>query len=113
MASVLDVIVVGEVGGRVVLLEFERRCLSSMDLFRSVVMSRLTVLGHSLLRCLWVGLTNGALVGKSCVASLRPSASKSCIASAAAMTWWRVLGSILGRGMCVVGSGGCRVVRRV
>ena len=113
IASILGVIVKGKVGGMGVVLEFDSRCRSSMDLFRKVVMSLLTVLGHSLLRCLVVGLTNGALVGKSCVAILRPSASKSCIASAAAMTWWRVLGSILGRGVCVAGSGGCNVVRRV
>ena len=32
-----------------------RRWRRSTDLFRSVVMSLLTVLGQSLLRCLWVG----------------------------------------------------------
>jgi hypothetical protein len=86
IASILGVVVKGEVGGVGVELEFDSRCRSSMDLFRKVVMSLLTVLGHSLLRCLVVGLMNGALVGKSCVAILRPSASRSCIASAAAMT---------------------------
>jgi hypothetical protein len=70
-----------------------------MDMLRSVAMSRLTVLGHSLLRCLWVGRVYGAFVVKRCVAILRPSASKSCMASAAAMTCWRVLGSIFGRGV--------------
>jgi hypothetical protein len=69
-----------------------------MDLLRSVVMSCLTVLGHSLQRCLWVGRVYRAFVGKSCVAILSPSASKSCMASAAAMTCWRMLGSIFGRG---------------
>ncbi len=81
-------------------LESERRWRNSMDLLRSVVMSRLTVLGESsLLRCLWMGCVNGAFVGKSCVAILRPSASWSYMASAAAMTCWRVLGSIFGRGI--------------
>ena len=84
-----------------------------MDLLRSVVMSRLTVLGHSLLRCLWVGRVYGVFVGKSCVAILRPSASRSCMASAAAMTCWRALGSILGLRVWVFGLGVCSVLWRV
>ena len=79
--------------------ESEMRWRNSMDLLRSVVMSRLTVLGHSLLRCLWVGRVYGAFVGKSYVTILRPSASRSCMASTAAMPGWRVLRSILGRGV--------------
>ncbi len=70
-----------------------------MNMLRSVMMSRWTVFGHSLLRCLWAGRVNGALVGKSCVAMLRPSTSKSCMTSAAAMTCWRVLESVFGRGV--------------
>ena len=81
-----------------------------MDLLRRVVMSRFTVLGHSLLRCLWVGRVYGAFVGNSCVAILRPSAKKSCMASAAAMTCWRVLRSILRRGVLIFGSGVCSVL---
>jgi len=80
-------------------LESERRRRNSMDLLRSVMMSRLTALGHSLLRCLWVGRVNRALVGKSCVAMLSPSAGRSCMSSDAAMTCWRVLESIFGRGV--------------
>ena len=94
-------------------LESERRWRSSMDLLRSVVMSRLTVLGQSLPCCLWVGRVYGAFVGKSFVAILRASASRSCIASAAAMSCWRVLRSILRRGVCVFGSGVCSVLWRV
>ncbi len=80
-------------------LESERRCRNSMDLLRSVTMSRLTVLGHSLLRCLWVGRVNEALAKKRCVAMVMPSARRSCMASAAAMTCWRVLESVFGRGV--------------
>ncbi len=58
IASVLGVFVKGKVGEMGMVLEFASRCRSSMDLFRKVVMSLLTVLGHSLLRCLLVGLTN-------------------------------------------------------
>ena len=36
-------------------LHNDRRWRNRMDLFRKVVMSLLTVLGHSLLRCLCVG----------------------------------------------------------
>ena len=100
VVSLVEVFVVGgEVGGGSVSSEIERRCRNSMDLLRSVVMSRSTVLGHSLLRCLWMGRVYGAFVGKSCVAILRPSANRSCMASAAAMTCWRVLRSIFGRGV--------------
>ena len=84
-----------------------------MDLLRSVVMSRLTVLGHSLPRCLWVCRVYGAFVGKRCVAILRPSASTFCMASAAAMTCWQMLGSNLGRGVWVFGLGVCSVLWRV
>ena len=45
-------VVIEEAWGWGVVLESERRCLNSMDLLRSVIMSRLTVLGHSLMRCL-------------------------------------------------------------
>ena len=83
--------------------ESERRRRNSMDLLRSGVMSRFTVLGHSLLRCLWVGRVYGAFVGKSCVTILRPSTSRSCIASAATITYWKVLRSILWRGVCAFG----------
>ena len=76
-----------------------------MDLLRSVVMSLLTVLGHSLLRCLWVGREYGALVGNLCVAMVRPSASMSCMASAAAMICWRGLLSISGRDTVSLGMG--------
>jgi hypothetical protein len=56
---IVEVVVVrGEVGGGSVMLESERRWRNSMDLLRSVMMSRLTVLGHSLLRCLWLGRAN-------------------------------------------------------
>ena len=115
VASLVEVFVIGgEVGGGSVSSESERRWRNRMDLLRSVMMSRFTVLGHSLLRCLWVGLVYEACVGKSCVAILRPSASsRSCIASAAAMTCWRVLRSILGRGVCVFGSSVCSVLWRV
>ena len=84
-----------------------------MNLLRSVVMSRLTAFGHSLLRCLWVGLVYGVFVGKSCVAMLRPSASRSCMAFVAAMTCWRVLRSIVGRGVWDFGSGVGNVPWRV
>ena len=76
-----------------------------MDLLRSVVMSLLTVLGHNLLRCLCVGREYGALVGKLCVAIVRPSARMSCIASAAAMSCCRVLLLIGGRAIWVLGFG--------
>jgi hypothetical protein len=50
-------------------------------------------------------------VGKSCVAILRHSARISCMASVAmAMTCWRVLESIFGRGIYVYGSGICSAV---
>jgi hypothetical protein len=100
VASRMDVVVVGvEIGGGSVALDSERRWRNSMNLLRSVMMSRLTALGHSLLRCLWVGRANGAFVGKRWVAILSPSASRSCMASVAAMTCWRVLESIFGRGV--------------
>ncbi len=54
-ASLVEVgAVIGEVGGRGVVLESEseRRCRNTMALLRSVIMSRSNVLGHSLLRCL-------------------------------------------------------------
>jgi len=75
-----------------------------MDLLRSVVMSLLNFLGQSLLRCLCVGREYGAFVGKMSVAVLRPSASRSCMASAASMTNWRVLSSIFGSGALMVRS---------
>jgi hypothetical protein len=90
-----------------------RRWRRSTDLLRSVVMSLLTVLGHNLLRCLCVGREYGALVGKLCVAIIRPSARMSCMASAAAMSCWRVLLLIVGRSVCVLGSGVWSVLRRV
>ena len=100
VASLVEVVAVsGEVGGGSVVLESERRWRNSMDLLRSVMMSRLTVLGHSLLRCLWAGRANGAFAGMSCVEILMPSASRSCMASVAAITCWRVLESIIGRGI--------------
>jgi hypothetical protein len=69
VATLVEVFVVGgEIGGGSVSSEIERRCRNSMDLLRSVVMSRLTVLGHSLLRCFWVGRVYGAFVVKCCVA---------------------------------------------
>ena len=78
VASLVGVIFVGgEVGEGSASLESERRWRNSMDLLRSVVMSRLTILGQSLLRCLWMGRVYGAIVGKSFVAILMPSASKS------------------------------------
>ncbi len=53
VASLVEVgVVIEEVKGRKVVLESERRCRNKMVLLRSVMMSRLTVLGHSLLRCL-------------------------------------------------------------
>ena len=59
VASLVQVVVVGgEVGGRSVSLGCERRWRNSMDLLRSVLISRLTVLGQSLLRYLWVVTTN-------------------------------------------------------
>jgi len=85
-------------GGWRLVLHRDRRWRSNMDLLRSVMMSLLTVLGHSLLRCLCVGREYGALVGKIFVAMLSPSASKSCMASAALIRSWRVLSSILGSG---------------
>ncbi len=100
VASLVEVgVMIGEAGGRGVVLESERRCRNSMDLLRSVMMSLLTILGHGLLRFLWVGRVNGALEGKSFVAMLRPSARRSCMAYAAARTCWRVLGSVFGRGV--------------
>ena len=42
-------------------------------MLRSVVMSLLTVLGHSLLRCLCVGREYGAFAGKLFVAIVSPS----------------------------------------
>ncbi len=114
VASLVKIVVVsGEVVGGSVVLESERRWRNSMDLLRSVMMSRLTVLGHNLLRCLWVCRATRAFVGMSCVAILSPSASRSCMASAMAMTSWRVLESIFGRGVYVFGSGVCRVLWRV
>ncbi len=113
VASLVEVgVMIGMDGGMGVVLECERRCRNSLDMLHSVMMSRLTVLGHSLLRCLWVGRVNGALVGKSFVAMLRPSAIRSCMASAAAMTCWRVLESVFGRSMRDFGSGMCSVVWR-
>ena len=84
-----------------------------MALLRSVMMSLLTVLGQSLLRCLWVGRVYGAFVGNNCVAMLSPSVSRSCMSSAAAMICWRVLGSTLGCGVWFFGSGVCIVLWRV
>ncbi len=63
-----------------------RRWRKSTDLFRSVLMSLLTVLGHSLLRCLCVGREYGAFAGKLFVAIVRPSARRSWMASAALMS---------------------------
>ena len=83
-----------------------------MDLLRSVVMSLLTVLGQNLLRCLCAGREYGALAGKLCVAMFRPSARMSCMASAAAMSCWRVLLLIVGRAIWVLGSGVWSVDRR-
>jgi hypothetical protein len=82
-----------------------RRWRRSTDLFRSVMMSLLTVLGQSLLRCLCVGREYGAFVGNFCVARDKPSASMSCMASAAAMTCRRVVLSTFGRITPAVGSG--------
>ena len=48
-------ILVGVAGWLDAVLYAARRWRRSTDLFRSVLMSLLTVLGHSLLRCLWVG----------------------------------------------------------
>ncbi len=87
-----------------VVLHRDRRWRSNIALLRNVMMSLLTVLGHSLLRCLCMGLEYGALVGKMFVAVLSPSASRSCMASAALITSWRVLSSILGSGAWAVGS---------
>ena len=52
-------------------------------------------------------------MGKSCVAMLRPSARRSCMASSAVMTCWRASESVFGRGVCVLGSGMCSVFLRV
>ncbi len=82
-----------------------RRWRRSMDLLRSVVMSLLTVLGHNLLRCLCVGREYGVLAGKFCVATVRPSARMSCMASAAAMSCWRVLSLYLWAFCMCVGVG--------
>jgi hypothetical protein len=89
-----------------------RRWRRSTDLLRSVVMSLLTVLGHNLLRCLCVGREYGALVVKLCVAIVRPSARRSCMALAAAMSRWRVLLSIVGRAVWVLGLSVWSVERR-
>ena len=114
VASLVEVFVVGgEVSVGSVSADIERRCRNRMDLLRSVLMSRFIVLGQSPLRCFWVGRVYGAFVGKNCVAIFRPSASRSCMASAAAMSCWRVLGSVLGRGVCVFGSGVGSVLWRV
>ena len=100
VASLVEVgVLIEEAGGRDVVLESERRWRNSMDLLRSVMTSRLTILGHSLLRCLWVGRVYGAFMGKSCEAIVRPSASRSGMASAAAITCKRVLRSIFARGV--------------
>ena len=59
----MEIFVVGEeICGGGVLFESERRWRKSIALLRSVVMSRLIVLGQSLLRCLWVGRVYGAVV---------------------------------------------------
>ena len=56
ISSVVRVGVLGGVGGGWgVVLYVVRRWRRSTDLFRSVAMSLLTVLGQSLLRCLWMG----------------------------------------------------------
>ena len=47
----------------------------------------------------WASRSNGAFVGKMYAAILRSSANRSCMAYAAAMTCWRVLESIVGRGI--------------
>ena len=102
----------GVVDGWEAVLWSVRRWRNSMDLLRSVVMSLLTVLGHNLLRCMCVGREYGALTGKLCVAMFRPSARMSCMASAAAMSNWRVLLLIVGRAVRVLGSGVWSVERR-
>ena len=102
----------GMVDGWEAVLWSVRRWRNSMDLLRSVVMSLLTVLGHNLLRCLCVGREYGALVGKLCVAIVSPSARRSCIASAAAMSCCRVLLLIGGRDVWVLGFGVWSVERR-
>ena len=76
-------------------------------------MSLLTVLGHSLLRCLCVGREYGAFAGKLFVAIVRPSARRYCMASAESISCWRVLMSIVGRAAWVLGSGVWSVERRV
>ncbi len=63
-----------------------RRWRRSTDLLRSEVMSILTVLGQSLIRCLCVGREYGTFAGKLCVAVVRLSARRSCMASAASMS---------------------------
>jgi hypothetical protein len=56
VSSLVGVGVLGGVaGGLDAVLYVERRWRRSTDIFRSVVMSLLTALGQSLLRCLWVG----------------------------------------------------------
>ncbi len=46
VASLVEVgVMIGMAGERGVVLDSERRCRNSMDLLRSVMMSRLTVLG--------------------------------------------------------------------
>jgi hypothetical protein len=53
VASLVEVgVVIEEAGGRGVVFESERRCRNNMALLRSVIMSCLTVLGHSILHCL-------------------------------------------------------------
>ncbi len=98
-------VLVGVTGWLEAVLYVDRRWRRSTDLFRSVLMSLLIVLGQSLLRCLCVGREYGALVGNFCVARDRPSASMSCMASAAAMTCRRVMLSTSGRITPAVGSG--------
>ncbi len=52
-ASLVEVgVMIDAAGGRGVVLESERRCRSSMALLRNMIMSRLPVVGQSLLRCL-------------------------------------------------------------
>jgi hypothetical protein len=51
-----DGVAVELIEGWRVLLHRDRRWRNNMDLLRSVMMYLLTGLGHSLLRCLYVGL---------------------------------------------------------
>ena len=55
VSSLVRVGVLGGVAGGWDVVLYVERWRRSTDLFRSVVMSLLTVLGKSLLRCLWVG----------------------------------------------------------